>query len=250
MLAAPIGCFRRSALSGNHSSVANKAGASKPGANVRRFASGWMWLTAALAAGVAIGAGLALVHRSPPATSMTSPPTRANASWPAGAQRAPDFRLVDETGTPISLRLFRGRPVIVTFIDPLCRTLCPFETAALNRVVASIAPAQRPAVVAVSVNPWGDSHVNLREDAHRWHLVPQWRWAVGRYGQLAAVWKSYKIGVQVTKRVLAGVTVHEIAHTEASFIIDPAGYQRALYLYPFRVDDVARTVRQLASARS
>jgi cytochrome oxidase Cu insertion factor (SCO1/SenC/PrrC family) len=84
---------------------------------------------------------------------------------------------------------------------------------------------------------------------HR-HRVPQWRSAVGRYGQLAAVWKNYKVGVQVTKRVQAGITVHEIAHTEASFIIDPAGYQRALYVYPFRADDVARTVRQLASAHS
>jgi cytochrome oxidase Cu insertion factor (SCO1/SenC/PrrC family) len=181
---------------------------------------------------------------------MTSPPTRPNATWPARAQRAPDFRLVDEKGAPISLRIFRGRPVILTFIDPLCRTLCPLEAATLNRVVASMALAKRPAIVAVSVNPRGDSRLNFREDAQRWHLVPQWRWAVGRYGQLAAVWKNYKVGVQVTKRVQAGITVHEIAHTEASFIIDPAGYQRALYVYPFRADDVARTVRQLASAHS
>jgi cytochrome oxidase Cu insertion factor (SCO1/SenC/PrrC family) len=237
-------------MSGNHPSVTNEAGASKPGASVRRFVSGWKWFAVALTAGVAIGAGLALVHRSPRATSMTSPPTRPNATWPPRAQRAPDFRLVDEKGAPISLRIFRGRPVILTFIDPLCRTLCPLEAVALNRVVASMAPAKRPAIVAVSVNPWGNSRLNFRKDAQRWHLVPQWRWAVGRYGQLAAVWKSYKIGVQVTKHVLAGITVHEIAHTEASFIIDPAGYQRALYIYPFQADDVARTVRQLASTRS
>jgi protein SCO1/2 len=182
--------------------------------------------------------------------STSALPTRPNVTWPAHARRAPDFRLVDERGAPISLRLYRGRPVILTFIDPDCRTLCPFEARVLNQVVSSVAPAKRPAVIAVSVNPWGDSRATFRKDGSRWHLVPQWHWAIGRYGKLAAVWKRYDIGVQASKRVVAGTTVHEVAHTEASFVIDPAGYERALYLYPFRADDVATTVRRIASARS
>jgi cytochrome oxidase Cu insertion factor (SCO1/SenC/PrrC family) len=239
-------------MSANHHSAGNEVGASKSGVGVHRRIAGWKWLVAALGVGVAIGAGLALVRRSPHATSATSPPlsSRPDATWPAHARHAPDFRLVDQTGAPISLRLFRGRPVILTFIDPLCRTLCPFEARVLTRVVSSMAPAKRPAVIAVSVNPWGDSRANFREDGRRWQLVPEWRWAAGSYKQLAAVWNNYKIGVRVRKRVFAGIAVHEVDHTEASFIIDPAGYQRALYLYPFRADDVARTVGQLVSARS
>ena len=49
----------------------------------------------------------------------------------------------------------------------------------------------------------------------------------------------------VQTKTIAGVTVHEIVHTEAAFLIDSKGYQRALYLYPFRAQDVERTLRTL-----
>lgn len=201
---------------------------------------------AALVVGAAIGTSLALARRSPPANMRDQSLTHPNASWSAGARRAPDFRLVDQRGAPISLRSLRGRPVIVTFIDPLCRTLCPFETRVLNQAVTSLPPATRPAVVAVSVDPWGDSRQTFREDGERWQLVPQWRWAVGSYSRLAAVWRSYDIGVRVRRRVIAGITIHDISHTEASYVIDAAGYERALYVYPFRAADVALSVQQLA----
>ena len=38
--------------------------------------------------------------------------------------------------------------------------------------------------------------------------------------QLAAVWKHYGIGVSVTTKTLAGVTVRNIVHTEAAYLID------------------------------
>ena len=39
-------------------------------------------------------------------------------TWAAGKKIAPGFSLRDQNGSPISLRRFRGRPVILTFIDP------------------------------------------------------------------------------------------------------------------------------------
>jgi protein SCO1/2 len=199
--------------------------------------------------GVVIGVGFGFVHGSRHAATLPTPPTRPDATWPAGAKRAPDFGLVDERGAPISLHRFRGRPVVVTFIDPVCRNLCPLEAKVLNQAVEA-SPAQRPAIVAVSVNPWADSSANFRQDARKWHLVPQWHWAAGRYPQLAAVWRRYAIGVSVKKKVIAGISVPQVAHTEASIIVDPAGFQRALFLFPFRAQQVARTLRQLAGAGS
>lgn len=220
--------------------------ASRTDAPTRTLGSIWKWIVAALAAGVAIGVGLGLTHGARHAAAPAPPPTRPNVAWPPGARKAPDFRLVDQRGAPISLRLFRGRFVILTFIDPLCRTLCPLEAKVLNDVVAGTPPAARPAIVAVSVNPWGDSRAAFRRDARKWRLVPQWRWAAGRYGQLARVWKRYEIGVLVRTRVVNGIAVHDVSHTEASFVIDPAGYERALFLYPFRAEDLGATMRQVA----
>ena len=154
----------------------------------------------------------------------------------------------NENGGPISLRQFRGRSVIVTFIDPLCRNLCPLEAKVLGRVVAQIPAAQRPAIVAVSTNQWADARKNLLLDKSKWSLPSDWHWAVGAPAALAKVWKDYAIGVSVATKTIAGIKVRRITHTEAAYLVDPSGYQRALYLYPFRTSDVERTLRSLAGA--
>jgi cytochrome oxidase Cu insertion factor (SCO1/SenC/PrrC family) len=152
-----------------------------------------------------------------------------------------------ENGGIVDLRSLRGRPVIVTFIDPVCRNLCPLEAKVLDDVPRQLPPASRPAIVAVSVNPWGQSRATLRQDAERWRLVPQWRWGLGSYTQLASVWRRYAIGVQVRTRTLAGVTVHEVDHTEAAYVIDAAGDERAVFVFPYRAEDVVRTLRRLTA---
>jgi cytochrome oxidase Cu insertion factor (SCO1/SenC/PrrC family) len=140
--------------------------------------------------------------------------------------------------------------VIVTFIDPVCRSLCPLEAKELNTAVAATPPATRPAIVSVSVNPWADSRANFRKDTREWRLVPQWHWAAGRYAQLSPVWKRYKIGVLTTRKVVDGITVRDVSHTEASYLIDPNGFERALFLYPFRGADVAAAVRSISANHS
>jgi cytochrome oxidase Cu insertion factor (SCO1/SenC/PrrC family) len=208
-----------------------------------------IWILAALLLGVVLGAALGILHSSRRSTTpQNSPlPGRPAATWAPGAQPAPDFRLLDEHGAPVSLSDFRGKPVIVTFIDPVCTDLCPLEAKELNDAVAATPAASRPTIIAVSVNPWEDSRAIFLQDRKKWHLVPQWRWAAGRYAQLASVWKRYQIGVVATRKVIAGVTEHEVAHTEASYLVDSNGYERALFLFPFGGEDVAIELRQLAA---
>src|SRR5581483_11621187 len=148
----------------------------------------------------------------------------------------PDFRLVDQSGRPVSVSAYRGRPLIVTFIDPLCRNFCPLEAKQLNALVRTLPAAQRPAIVAVSVNVFGNARANLLQDARKWRLVPEWRWGVGSEARLSAVWQRYHVAVLVTTKKIAGVTVHRIAHTEAAYVIDKSGYERALFLWPYRAD--------------
>jgi cytochrome oxidase Cu insertion factor (SCO1/SenC/PrrC family) len=214
------------------------------------------WLKAALVGGAlvvgaGVGIGVAIAQGSESSsTNLQTPPSDPGITWPAGAQRAPDFTLRDQSGSPISLRSLRGRPVILAFIDPLCRNLCPLEAKVLNDVPARLPASARPAIVAVSVNPWGQAPSNLRLDAEKWRLAPEWRWALGNYAPLAQVWKRYAIGVQVHTKTLAGVTVRQVDHTEAAYVIDPAGYERALFVFPYRAEDVVKAVRRVTAGRS
>jgi cytochrome oxidase Cu insertion factor (SCO1/SenC/PrrC family) len=224
--------------------------AHEPEASPARPVPRLIWAAALLLA-VAVGIVAFLLARS---TSEAAPLSKSpladapGATWPAGTRPAPDFRLTDQDGKPVSISGFRGRPVIVTFIDPLCRTYCPLEGRRLNGVVRSYPPATRPAIVAVSVNVQGNARTNLTQVVRRWRLVPEWRFAVGDEKQLESVWKRYHVGVLVTTKHVAGVTVRDVAHTEAAYVIDADGYERALFLWPYTADSVARTLRGLTTA--
>ena len=209
----------------------------------------WLLWGLALLVGVVGGVAIAVLRGSHGAAIPTTvAPAGPDATWAAGTKQAPDFSLTDQSGAPVSLARFRGRPVIVTFIDPLCRNLCPLEAKILDGVVKSMPANVRPAIVAVSVNQWGNKRRYLLQDVTRWKLPADWYWAVGTPAALQKVWADYKIGVSDSTKKVAGVTVHTITHTEASFLVDASGHQRALYLYPFRAADVERTVRSLAGA--
>lgn len=176
------------------------------------------------------------------ASVVTPPPF----SWPADRRPAPNFVLRDQAERAVSVAGLRGRPVIVTFIDPLCRNLCPLEAQVLNQVERELPASRRPVILAVSVDVYADTRADLLQDVREWHLVPQWRWAVGRSSALAAVWKRYQIGVSVVTKRIAGTTIHYVTHTEGAYVIDASGHERALFLWPFYPQDVKRVLRQLA----
>ena len=168
-------------------------------------------------------------------------------TWAAGTHRAPGFALHDQNGKPVSIAAFRGRTVIVTFLDPLCRNLCPVEAKILGVVESRLPAGERPVILSVSVNQWGNARRALLEDMRKWHVSQNWHWAIGPPAALKQVWAAYKVAVVDEPKTIAGVTVHNISHTEAAYLVDGNGYQRALYVYPFRASDVADTLRQLSS---
>jgi cytochrome oxidase Cu insertion factor (SCO1/SenC/PrrC family) len=201
--------------------------------------------------GVAVAVPILAVSRSrrssaPTAysvVSLVSPPT---SSWGAGDRRAPDFLLHDQDGRRVSLAGNRGHPVIVTFVDPLCRNFCPLEAQVLNQMDRQIPAARRPVILAVSVDVYANARRYLLQDDREWRLVPNWRWAVGRPADLAVVWKNYRIGVKVTTWRINGTVTYRIDHTEAAYVLDATGHERALFSWPFNPQDVEQVVRQLA----
>jgi cytochrome oxidase Cu insertion factor (SCO1/SenC/PrrC family) len=207
-------------------------------------------LGAAVLVLVAVVGALLLIGSPSKATPMSqaAPVSDAPAAtWMPGKRRAPSFSLTDQNGAPVSLSALRGRPVIVTFIDPLCRDFCPTEAQHLNTVVRSFPASSKPAVVAVSVNTAGNTQPILREDGKKWRLVPQWSWGVGTPTALARIWRAYGIQVLVSTQKIAGVKVRRVAHTEASYVIDRNGFIRALFVWPYSAKGVVATLRPLTS---
>lgn len=188
-------------------------------------------LIAAVLVGVGAGAALHfLVARRTPSATIVSQRhgLEGQMTWAAGSRAAPAITtLVDQTGRRFSLSALRGQTVALVFFDSHCNQECPLQGRELAAAEASLPAAQRPTLVAVSVNPL-DTPASARKAATAWGLagVAPWHWLMGTRAQLARVWREYHIYV-------GRGTTGDIPHTEALLLIDRRGYERSGYLYPF-----------------
>ena len=192
------------------------------------------------------GSAPATIGHSSAVPVATMPSARPALTWRAGQRPAPDSRLHDQNGRPVAVAAYRGRPVIVTFIDPLCRNLCPLAAQVLDQADRQLPASRRLPIVAVSVDIYADARSNLLLDYQKWGLVPQWRWAVGTPERLAEVWKRWQVGVWVQAKRIAGTTVHYITHNEFAFLVDRAGDERALFVWPYSAHSIVAELDRLS----
>lgn len=199
----------------------------------------------AVVGGLLVASGVSTSHSRPasalPVTSRHGG-LEGEATWTAGTRSAPAITaLRDQDGHVFSLASLHGRTVAMVFFDSHCHQECPLEGRALADAERAIPAAQRPVLVAVSVNPQ-DTSSSVRQAVRAWGLseVAPWHWLMGDHAQLASAWRAYHIYV--------GPKVHgDIAHTEAVYLIDRRGYERSAYLYPFAPRFVTHDLRVLAS---
>ncbi len=142
---------------------------------------------------------------------------------------APNFRLVDETGQPVSLSQYRGKVVILSFIDAECQTICPMTTTAMLDAKRALGPAGRQVVLlAVNAN-WRSTQVDDVLNYTELHgMSGQWHFLTGSLAQLNRVWTAYGLN-EYKLEEKAGSVSSLIDHVAATFVIDPQGRQRTLY---------------------
>lgn len=99
-------------------------------------------------------------------------------------------------GTSFSLAAQRGKAVFVTFLYTHCPDVCPLIASNLHNAYAKMTPAMRSrvAIVAVSVDPRGDTVANVRAFVAEHELTGEGRYLVGSAKQLVPVWKAWKVG--------------------------------------------------------
>src|SRR5437588_865368 len=138
-----------------------------------------------------------------------------------GGAPAPNFRLTDQSGQPVSLSQFKGKPVVLTFLYTHCPDQCPLTAEKLHAVMLNLgSQAQNVAVLAVSTDPKRDT-IPAALDFSRVHrMLNYWHYLLGSHEQLSPIWSSYAIYAAPTAN---GGTV---SHTTAIFIIDKQGRER------------------------
>ncbi|HEY3961138.1 MAG TPA: SCO family protein [Gaiellaceae bacterium] len=153
------------------------------------------------------------------------------------AKTAPLFTLHDDTGRAVSLASRRGGYTLVTFLYTHCPDVCPLIAANLNKALQEL-PKTNVNVLAVSVDPKGDTPATVRAYVKAKHLVPRFHYLIGTKAQLAPIWKAYDVAAVAANKSV----VNHVAYT---VLIDPNGKERLFYDAQVHAADVVHDLRTL-----
>ena len=186
---------------------------------------------------------------STPGAAASSPAAAANAAGmynpnldlgsSLGSRPAPDFRLTNQFGQPMSLSQFRGKVVILAFTDSECTTICPLTTVSMVEARDLLGAAgDQVQLLGIDANPKATAVSDVMAYSRSHGMVSQWDFLTGSPAQLQAVWKAYHVYVQIQ----AG----QIDHTPALYVIDQRGREQKLYLTQMAYASVGQQAQVLA----
>lgn len=153
---------------------------------------------------------------------------------------APGFRLTDQHGTPTTLSEFRGRVVVLAFMDTRCDETCPLTALALRLAHQALGPdASHVVFVGVNVNANFDELLDAVAMTDRFQLdeIPSWRFLTGPVEGLKQVWSAYSIEVVPS----ADPEEEDFNHTPGIYVIDQTGQLRWYLSTPLIEDGLGAT---------
>jgi cytochrome oxidase Cu insertion factor (SCO1/SenC/PrrC family)/thiol-disulfide isomerase/thioredoxin len=133
---------------------------------------------------------------------------------------APNFTLTDENGRRISLDQYRGKVVVLAFIDAECQTICPLTNEAMLDAKRELGSAGKDVqLLAVDAN-WKSTQIQDVQNYTQLHgMTGEWHFLTGSLGQLQNVWTAYNINEQALEKANS----NEIDHVPALYVISPKG---------------------------
>ena len=157
-------------------------------------------------------------------------------------RRAPGIALHDAWGRPVSLAAQHGRYVLVTFLYVHCPDVCPLIAQNLNTALRQLGPKRgRVRVLAVSVDPAGDTPRAVKHYVAERGLLPQFRYLIGSRAQLTPIWAAWHV-LAVRQRP------DVVDHVTYTVLVDPTGKERVLYDARVKARQVLHDLRLLLPA--
>jgi protein SCO1 len=131
--------------------------------------------------------------------------------------KAPDFELRNQDGDTISMRDFRGQPVIVTFLYTTCEDTCPLQAQTVRGALDEL--GEDVPAIAVAVDPPRDTPERARAFLSEQRALGRLEFVLGTRAELKRVWNGFYIRPQsVTQE-----------HNARFTLVDKKGFQRVGY---------------------
>jgi protein SCO1 len=128
--------------------------------------------------------------------------------------RAPDFALRDENGRRVTMKEYRGKVVVVTFLYSHCKTECPVQAQQIKGALDDL--GRDVPALSVSVDPPGDKPKSVKKFNSKMGVSGRLRWVLGGEGQLSRLWKGFAIVPQSPQQ----------EHMARIVLVDRKGMQR------------------------
>jgi cytochrome oxidase Cu insertion factor (SCO1/SenC/PrrC family) len=147
----------------------------------------------------------------------------------------PEVPLISASGTPLSLRDYRGKDIVMAPFLTLCQDECPLVTGAfiaLQRDVQAAGLDNRVVFMEITVDPGRDTPARLT--AYSEEFGADWVLATGTPTNLDALWKFLGVSVQIVPEAQPAKIdwytgkplTYDVDHTDGYFLIGPSGHER------------------------
>jgi len=167
---------------------------------------------------------------SQPRSSPTEVLSKLDVKLAAPAQlraATPQFALKDSLGHPVRLSQFKGKAVLLTFIYDHCPDLCPLIVANLHNALVRLGPAaSKLQIVAVSVDPKGDTPATVKAFLAAHEMTGRMEYLIGTFKELSPVWRAYGIQVEASPDKRENTVGH------SAFVYGITGRGSIVVLYP------------------
>ena len=178
-----------------------------------------LFAAAAVALGLVLFAALGVSDDGDSDAAATEPVVNAPKSVFEGAElpegvRAPSFALRDEQGRRVSMKEYRGRPVVVTFLYSHCEDTCPIQAQQIKGGLDQLGH-DIPAL-AISVDPARDTGASVERFNRDQGVAGRLRWVLGKESELEPLWRAFATTNQTDSK----------EHLARLVLIDKRGFQR------------------------
>jgi protein SCO1 len=149
--------------------------------------------------------------------SVASGGTRFEGAVMPKGLKAPDFTLDNQDGERISMRDFRGRPVIVTFLYTTCEDTCPVQAQTVRGALDEL--GEDVPAIAIAVDPPRDTPERARAFLSEQRALGRLDFVLGTRAELKPLWEDFYVRPQsVTQE-----------HNARFTLVDERGFQRVGY---------------------
>jgi protein SCO1/2 len=149
--------------------------------------------------------------------SVASGGTRFEGAVMPKGLKAPDFSLENQDGERVSMRDFRGQPVIVTFLYTTCEDTCPVQAQTVRGALDEL--GEDVPAIAIAVDPPRDTPERARAFLSEQRALGRLDFVLGTRAELSKLWDGYYVQPQsVTQE-------HQARFT----LVDERGFQRVGY---------------------